>query len=216
MPVAVTDRGMKTPAVILAGGRATRMGGGDKSLLMLGKTSMLSMIVGRLSPQAGPLAINANGDPARFADHGLPVIADDIAGSHGPLAGILAAMEWAAAGGAAQVVTVAGDTPFLPPDLVQRLAGAAGDGGLALAASRDEAGLHEHPVIGLWPVALRDDLRARLMVGDRRVRDLTRAHGAVLVEWPAVPQDPFRNVNTPDDLRAARQSIAQAGGGAVD
>ena len=191
------------PAMILAGGRATRMGGGDKPLMTLNGQSLLAMILARLAPQAGPLALNANGDPARFDGFGLPVVADGVAGLPGPLAGVLAAMDWAASLGAARVVTVAGDTPFLPPDLVAGLLRAAGPAGLAIAAGRDDAGLREHPVIGLWPVALRADLRARLAAGDRRVRGFSGAHGAAVAEWDARGGDPFRNINTPEDLARA-------------
>ncbi|MDO6667917.1 molybdenum cofactor guanylyltransferase MobA [Paracoccus sp. 1_MG-2023] len=193
--------------MILAGGRATRMGGGDKPLLQLGRTTMLGRITACLDPQAEPLAINANGDPARFAEYGLPVLPDSLPDHPGPLAGILAAMDWAAGIGADRVVTVAGDTPFVPGDLVSRLAAAAGPRGLAIAASRNADGSHDHPVIGLWPVRLRSDLRARLLAGNRRVRALTDAHKAARAEWSALPHDPFRNVNTPEDLAAARSAL---------
>ena len=193
------------PAIILAGGRATRLGGGDKCLLDLGGRPMLGGIIDRLVPQCGPLALNANGDPARFADFGLPVLPDSLAGFPGPLAGILAGMDWAASLGARRVLSVAGDTPFFPRDLARRLAGAGQ--GIVLAASRDAGGrVQDHPTFGLWPTALRDDLRAFLTRGERRVRGFARDHGAALAVWDAGPVDPFFNINTPEDLDRARQA----------
>lgn len=186
------------PAVIVAGGLGRRMGGGDKTLLPFGQGTVLAAILARLSPQAAPVALNANGDPARFAAFGLPVLPDPLEGQPGPLAGILAAMDWAAGLGAAEVVTVPGDAPFLPSDLILRLARA---GGPALAAS----GGRLHPVAGLWPVALAGALRRRLAQGGRKVEDFARAQGARVVDFPTPPggPDPFLNLNTPEDLAAA-------------
>ena len=187
--------------VILAGGRATRMGGGDKGLLRLGGRSLLDRVIDRLSPQVADLALNANGDAARFAATGLPVLADSVDGFAGPLAGVLAGLDWAAACGADTVVTAAADTPFFPADLVPRLQLAA-DGmatPLALAASADG----RHPTFGLWPVALRDDLRAALEGGLRKVVLWTDRHGAGTALFPGADPDPFFNVNTPDDLAQA-------------
>lgn len=196
------------PAIILAGGRATRLGGGDKCLLDLGGRPMLARIIDRLGPQCGPLALNANGDAARFAGFGLPVLPDSLPGFPGPLAGILAGMDWAAGLGADRVVSVAGDTPFLPRDLVARLR-QSGDG-IVLAASRDSRGHdREHPTFGLWPAALREDLRARLTGGERRVRGFALSHGAVAAVWNADPFDPFFNVNTPEDLDQARSFLCR-------
>lgn len=189
------------PAMILAGGRATRMGGGDKPLIPLAGRAMLDHVLDRLRPQARVIALNANGDPTRFAAFGLAVRADSLPDQPGPLAGILAAMDWAGAMGAAHVVTVPGDSPFLPPDLVARLQGV---GGLALAAGGDG---RPHPTFGLWPVALRDDLAATLAAGQRRVRDFTERHGACLVLWPDAP-DPFANINTPQELAQAEARLA--------
>lgn len=190
------------PAIILAGGRATRMGGGDKPLLRLGDLTLLDRVIGRLQPQCGVMALNANGDVARFSAFGLPVIADSLPDHPGPLAGILAGMDWAAGQGAKSVVSVAADTPFFPPDLTKMLARNAGPAGLALAASRDATGrLREHPTFGLWPVALRDDLRATLYAGQRRVRSFAAAYSPGLAVWS---DDPFFNVNTPEDLARAR------------
>ncbi len=196
------------PAVILAGGRATRMGGGDKPLRLLGGQTMLARIIARLSPQVAAIALNANGDPARFDALGLPVLPDSLPDCPGPLAGILAGMDWAAAQGAVAVISVAGDTPFFPTDLAQRLTASARPSGLVLAAAKDEQGVvHDHPTFGLWPVALRDDLRARLIAGQRRVRDFARAHDAGLATWDAGPLDPFFNVNTPEDLAHAQMLL---------
>lgn len=185
------------PAVILAGGLSRRMGGGDKCLLRLGDRTLLAHVIDRIRPQVAALALNANGDAARFAGFGLPVLADDHADFAGPLAGILAALDWAAASGAAAVLTVPADTPFLPRDLVARLAAA---GVPALARSRGRT----HPVVGLWPVGLRDGLRAALREeGLRKVEDWTARLGPALVEYAAMPEDPFFNINTPDDLAHA-------------
>ncbi len=196
---------MTDPAgVILAGGRATRMGGGDKGLRRVGDRRLIDHVIDRLAPQCAALAINANGDPARFAEFGLPVLADSLPDHPGPLAGVLAGLDWAAAEGHAAIVTAAADTPFFPRDLARRLAAAAGPSGLALAASRDAEGkLWRHPTFGLWPVALRDDLRAALRGGLRKIVLWTDAHGAGLAEFPATPFDPFFNVNAPEDIARA-------------
>ena len=184
--------------VILAGGLATRMGGGDKGLLPLGDSTILGHVIDRLAPQVAGLALNANGDPARFAALGLPVIADSIAGFAGPLSGVLAGLDWAADQGASHIVTAAADTPFLPCDLVPRLQLAGGNQGLALAAS---PGVRQ-PTFGLWPVALREDLRAALLGGLRKVVLWTNDHGAGTAEFP--DDIAFFNVNTPDDLARAQ------------
>ena len=189
------------PGVILAGGAARRMGGGDKGLLALGRTTVLGHVVERLAPQVSALALNANGDPARFADLGLPMLPDGVPGRPGPLAGVLAAMEWAHGLGAERVVTAAADTPFLPPDLVARLE-AAGPG-IALATTpAADGGADRHPTFGLWPVALRDDLRAALGAGVRKVVAWTDRHGAAEAAFPDAAA--FFNVNTPEDLERAR------------
>lgn len=201
---------MSTLGVILAGGRATRMGGGDKCLLQAGGRSLLAHAVERLAPQVDGLILNANGDPARFADFRLPVVADSVAGFAGPLAGVLAGMEAAAARGAAQIVTVAGDTPFFPRDLAARLRAAAAAEGkpLACAAAPEGGRLWDHPTFGLWPVALAADLRAALEAGLRKVVLWTDRHGCARAVFdPGAPEapgaDPFFNVNTPADLAEA-------------
>ncbi len=193
---------MKQPlGVILAGGQATRMGGGDKGLLDLGGQPILAHVIARLQPQVAKVALNANGDPTRFAQFDLPVIADSIADFAGPLSGVLAGLDWAADQGADSIVTVAADTPFFPCDLVPRLM-LATEGmahPLALAVTPDG----RQPTFGLWPVALRDDLRAALTKGVRKVVQWTDGHGAKTALFDE-PGDPFFNVNTPDDLDAAR------------
>jgi molybdenum cofactor guanylyltransferase len=190
--------------VILAGGASRRMGGGDKGLLPLGGRPLVAHVLDRLRPQVGGLAINANGDPARFAGFGLPVVADATPGL-GPLGGLLAALDWAAGQGAAQVATVAADTPFLPADLVARLAQAAGAGG-AVAATPGGFGHDPHPTAGLWPVGWRAPLRAALDAGLRRVRDFAAGQGAAVALFP--DPDAFFNVNRPGDLAEAAARLA--------
>ncbi|WP_406648388.1 molybdenum cofactor guanylyltransferase MobA [Aliisedimentitalea scapharcae] len=201
--------------VILAGGLATRMGGGDKGLLTLGGKSLLAHVVDRLEPQVSGLVLNANGDRARFAGLGLPVVADSIDGFAGPLAGVLAGLDWAAEQGADCIVTAAADTPFFPCDLVVRLQGAAAGMAhpLVLATtprsgaelkSGGKSKVNRHPTFGLWPVALRDDLRAALVDGLRKVVAWTDQHNGREALFPAEPFDPFFNVNTPEDLERAK------------
>jgi molybdopterin-guanine dinucleotide biosynthesis protein A len=191
--------------VLLAGGLARRMGGGDKPLRDVAGRSMLARAIDRLAPQCAGLVLNANGDPSRFAAFGLPVIPDGVPGFAGPLAGILAGLDHAAARpGVTHVVSVAADCPFLPCDLVARFAAACGEGGaeIACAASAGQA----HPVIGLWPVRLRDDLRRALVDEDlRKIDRFTARHRLATVTWPVEPVDPFFNANTPDDVAEAER-----------
>lgn len=194
------------PGIILAGGRATRMGGGDKGFRSVAGRRLIDHVIERLADQCAPLAINANGDPARFAEFGLPILPDSLPDHPGPLAGVLAGLDWAAGIGADAIVTVAADTPFFPHDLVVRLRAVAGPSGLALAASRDAEGrLWQHPTFGLWPVALRDDLRAALQGGLRKIVLWTERHGAGIAEFPSDPFDPFFNINTPEDIAEAER-----------
>lgn len=194
------------PAVLLAGGAARRMGGGDKGLLALGRGTVVGSAIARLRPQVSALALSANGDPARFEALGLPVLPDEVGpdemgpagagGRPGPLAGVLAAMAWAAALDAPRVLTAAADTPFPPADLAAGLE-AAGPG-VVLAATPSG----RHPVFGLWPVGLAGDLRAALAAGTRRVVEFADAHGAAAALFP--DEAAFFNVNTPEDLTRAR------------
>jgi molybdopterin-guanine dinucleotide biosynthesis protein A len=199
---------MKVPGVILAGGRATRMGGGDKGLRIVAGQRLIDHVIARLGPQCGPLAINANGDPARWVDFGLPVLPDSLPDHPGPLAGVLAGLDWAADLGATAIVTAAADTPFFPTDLVARLQGTAGPSGLCLAASPDETGrMMRQPTFGLWPTALRHDLRAALEGGLRKIVLWTDQHQAGTAEFTARPFDPFFNVNTPEDITLAESLV---------
>ena len=196
---------MKQPlGVILAGGQATRMGGGDKGLLSLQGKTLLSRVMERLEPQVAGLALNANGDPSRFDALGVPVIADSIDGFAGPLAGVLAGLDWAAEHGAETIVTAAADTPFFPCDLVPHLlmAGEGMEHPLVLATTPDpKRGRARHPTFGLWPVSLRDDLRHALQEGLRKVVLWTDQHGGR--EALFAEEDAFFNVNTPEDLARA-------------
>jgi len=201
--------------VILAGGRASRMGGGDKALLEIGGQTLLQQVIDRLQPQVGAMALNANGDPERFAMFGLPVVPDSIAGRPGPLAGVLAGLDWAATQGADNIVTVAADTPFFPRTLVahleetaegmaQPLVLAATPRGAERTKSMSRSGLIRHPTFGLWPVALRTDLRAALEEGIKKVVVWTEKHGGREAVFLIDTCDPFFNVNTPEDLEAAK------------
>ena len=198
---------MQPVGVNLAGGQARRMGGGDKGMLDLGGQAILAHVIDRLAPQVSELALNANGDPTRFNGFGLPVLTDSVTGFPGPLAGVLAGLDWAQELGASHIVTVAADTPFFPADLVPRLLLASEEDGkpIALAATPDpERGLSRHPTFGLWPVALADDLRAALAGGIRKVVAWTDRHGTATARFEVDRFDPFFTVNTPDDLDQAR------------
>ena len=203
----------KIPGVLLAGGLARRMGGGDKPMRAIAGRTILDRVIARLSPQCDGLIINANGDPARFASFGLPVVADDVADFPGPLAGILAALDWTAANrpDVSLVLSAAADCPFLPRDLVTRLHQAfiAENAQLAVAASDGQS----HPVIGLWSVALRDALRHSLVVEDvRKIDRWTARFRLATVTWPTTPLDPFFNANTMDDIAEADRLAALDGG----
>ena len=202
--------------VLLAGGQSRRMGGGDKGLLPLAGKAMLAHVIERLGPQVSAIVLNANGDPARFAAFDLPVIADTVTGFVGPLAGVLAGMRWSLAQAPQRrfIVTVPGDAPLIPRDLVTRLLAAVDGGSGKIALARSNGDLH--PVIGLWPVALAADLEAALAGGVRKVLDWTGRHGTVPVDFApmrraGVEIDPFFNANTPAELDALRALIADAG-----
>jgi len=205
----VPDAPPATIGLLLAGGLARRMGGGDKCLRPLGGRPMLAHIVERARPQVSTLVLNANGDPARFASFGLPVAADVIEGFAGPLAGVLTGMEWAAAHrpDAAWLATFATDAPFFPRDLVARLHAAVAREGADLACARSDG--QDHPVFGLWPMRLRADLR-RAMVEDgiRKVDVWTARYTLAVAEFAATPHDPFFNANRPEDLAEAERILS--------
>jgi molybdenum cofactor guanylyltransferase len=207
----------KTPSpvvagVLLAGGQSRRMGGGDKTLRPLGDRPILAHVIERARPQVAALALNANGDPARFRAFGLPVIADSVADFAGPLAGILAGLDWLAEAMpvATHLASFATDAPFLPRDLVVRLVAGLENGGfdVACAASAGRA----HPVFALWPLSLRDALRHALCAKDiRKVDRFTANYRLATVEFTSVPVDPFFNANRPEDLEMAERLLINAG-----
>ncbi len=199
-----------TLGVVLAGGLARRMGGGDKPLRLLAGRPMLDHALARLAPQVAMVILNANGDPARFASYGLPIVADGLPDHPGPLVGILAALDWAFEHrpDLPWVVSVPGDTPFLPVDLVARLHAARSGTGMPLACARSGGQLH--PPVGLWPVALRAELRTALLDGERKIRRWTAQHGCAPADWPDAPVDPFFNANSPQDLAEAEHLLPLA------
>ena len=199
-----------TLGLVLAGGLARRMGGGDKARIAIGGVTILERVLACLEPQCTNLVINANGDPARFADTKLPVVADSVPDFAGPLAGILAGLDWAALHlpECEWVASVPADCPFLPNDLVARLHAARAAAGAQLSCAR--SGKWRHPVVGLWPLALRDDLRRALVAeGLRKIEIWTARHGVAIADWPAEPVDPFFNVNTPEDAAQAQAMAAK-------
>lgn len=194
--------------VLLAGGLARRMGGGDKPLREIGGRPILAHVIERLAPQCARLVINANGDPARFAAFGLPVVADVPPDFAGPLAGVLAGMD--AAQGVDDILSAPADTPFLPADLVERLYSARARAGadIAVAASGDRA----HHAVALWPTRLREELRRALLEEDeRKVSAFIARYRNVAVEWPVEPFDPFFNVNRPEDVGQAEAILGAEG-----
>lgn len=191
-------------ALILAGGRARRMGGGDKGLQMVGGRTIFSRIFERIAPQAARITINANGDISRLRDLGLEIIPDTIPDYAGPLAGVLAGLDWMAKThpGKAHLLTVPCDCPFLPRDLAAKLVAARNQSGLPLACAH--SGDFSHPAIALWPVDLREDLRKALRDEQlHKVQLWQRRHGCAEASWPVAPFDPFLNVNHPDDVARA-------------
>jgi molybdenum cofactor guanylyltransferase len=198
-----------TLGVILAGGLARRMGGTDKMRIRIGGATILERVLERLRPQCAQLILNANTEAARFADAGLPVVADSVADFPGPLVGILAALDFAAARTPeiAWIVSAPSDCPFLPRDLLPRLHQARLDAGATIACAA--SGGRHHPVIALWPVALRADLRRALIEeGMRKVGEWSARYTVGVADWPIVPVDPFFNVNTPDDVAEAERLAA--------
>ncbi len=198
--------------VLLAGGLARRMGGGDKCLRPLAGETLLARVIARVAPQVGPLILNANGDPARFAPFGLPVVADVVEGYAGPLAGILTALDWAAENAPHHplVASFATDAPFLPRDMVEVMVEARDLAGADLACA--VSGGRTHPVFGLWPVELRADLRHALVEqGERKIDRWTASHRLVEVVFPCDPVDYFFNANRADDLAEAERLIAAHG-----
>jgi molybdopterin-guanine dinucleotide biosynthesis protein A len=208
----------KPAGLLLAGGQSRRMrdalgGAGDKALLDLGGMPMLAHVIARLAPQTSRLVINTNSDPALFAGFGLPMVADPIAGFKGPLAGILAGLRWSKmqCPAATHIASASADAPFLPTDLIARLQAAVN--GIPDAIAVAQSGGRLHPVIGLWPVVLADELEAVLEAGTRKVTSWIDHYGAVAVEFPSADirgrrVDPFFNANTPDELAQARELLA--------
>jgi molybdopterin-guanine dinucleotide biosynthesis protein A len=195
---------IETFGLVLAGGLARRMGGGDKALIRIGDETILARALARLARQVAGIVLNANGDPARFAPFGLPVVADNVPDFAGPLAGILAGLDWVAANRPQieWIASVPGDCPFLPRDLVPRLHEARARENKPLACAH--SGDWRHPVIGLWQVALREDLRHAITREElRKIEVWTARYGVALADWPIDPVDPFFNVNTPEDVETA-------------
>jgi molybdenum cofactor guanylyltransferase len=199
-----------TLGVVLAGGLARRMGGGDKPLRLLGGRPLLDHVLERLRPQVAATILNANGDPGRFAAYGLPVVPDGLPDHPGPLAGVLAALDWAAEHrpDLPWVLSVAGDGPFLPLDLAARLHTARAEAGAPLACACSAG--QTHPPIAIWPTSLRDDLRAALLAGERKIDRWTTRHGIAHAGWPTEPFDPFFNANAPEDLAEAERHLRAA------
>lgn len=195
---------MKPGVVLLAGGMARRMGGGDKPLRALAGKPILAHVIARIVPQASATALNANGDHARFGEWGLPLIADIIPDYPGPLAGIHAGMLWAQ-GRFPEIASIPTDTPFLPDDLIESLHDArnATNADIAVASS----GGQPHPVVALWPVALAEELHRFVSAGGRRVTEFTAHYNVVHVDFPVVDIDPFFNINSLEDLEQAEAAI---------
>jgi molybdopterin-guanine dinucleotide biosynthesis protein A len=204
----MADTAPSVIGLLLAGGQSRRMGGGDKCLRLLGGETILARIIARVRPQVRQLLLNANGDPARFAPYGWPVVADSVEGFAGPLAGVLAGLDWAAinAPDCPWVASVPTDAPFLPTDLVSRLISVA-EGGAEMACAA--SGGQSHPVVGLWPVRLRDDLRRALTVEQIHKVDVwTGRYRLATVDFPIGAIDPFFNANRPEDLAEAERFLA--------
>ena len=200
-----------TYGLVLAGGLARRMGGGDKARIKIGKSTIIDRVLATLSGQCVDIIINANGDPARFADTGCVVVADSVPDFAGPLAGILAGLDYLAAqdNGIEWLLSVPGDCPFLPDDMVERLHEARRKMGAGVPLACARSGEWRHPVVGLWPLALREDLRKALFdEGLHKIEIWTARHGIAIADWPDRPVDPFFNVNTPEDAAKAETIAA--------
>jgi len=196
--------------VILAGGLARRMGNADKAFVQLNNQPLLIHVINKIAPQVSRLVINANGDPARFESSNLPVIADTIGDFPGPLAGVLAAMEWTRDyhPQCKWVVSIPVDTPFAPFDLVQRLLQSINDNNAELACAKSNG--RAHPVVGLWPVALADNLRQAMIEDEIRKVDLWTARFKLAqAEFAADNIDPFFNINRPEDVEQAESFIQE-------
>jgi molybdopterin-guanine dinucleotide biosynthesis protein A len=196
--------------ILLAGGLARRMGGGDKALRKLGGIPLLAHAIAALRPQCEGLVLNANGDPERFGGFDLPIVADDVPGFMGPLAGVLAGLDWIAAHrpDVASAISVPADAPFLPGELAARLMDAGANDNALIACAR--SGERTHQAVALWPVSIRFDLRRALVVEDvRKVDAFLQNYSRAIVEWPTLPYDPFFNANYPADLAAAETIIAR-------
>ena len=196
--------------ILLAGGLARRMGGGDKALQKVDGISLLAYVIAAMRPQCAGLVLSANGDPARFAGFDLPVVADDVLGFMGPLAGILAGLDWIAARcpDVQLAMSVPADTPFLPGDLAARLTEARAKDNAVIACAR--SGDRTHPAVAVWPVSIRNDLRHALVVEDmRKVEAFMQNYSRAVVEWPIEPYDPFFNANDPSDLAAAETILSR-------
>jgi len=205
-----------TLGLVLAGGLARRMGGGDKAHIEIGGVTILDRVLACLSAQCTGIIINANGDPGRFADTGLEVVPDNVPGFAGPLAGVLSGLDWLVAqnNGIEWLLSVPGDCPFLPDDLVERLHQARRKLGTGVPLACARSGEQRHPVVGLWPLALRANLRKALVEDDLRKVDVWMAqHDVAIADWPDQPIDPFLNVNTPEDAAHAEKIAAQMAGG---
>jgi len=189
--------------VVLAGGQSSRMGGGDKCLLPLGAQPILGHVIDRISPQVESVVLNANGEPERFSAFGLPVVADSISGFAGPLAGVLAGLDWAAQNGFTHVVSAAADSPFFPPRLVTGLCFACEASGEPMAmvhSPRETSGFFRQPTFALYDVALRENLRTALQGGVRKVIQWVEPLGCAPIVFHGFSDDPFFNINTPEDL----------------
>ena len=196
--------------LVLAGGLATRMGGGQKALLKMGGTTLLARVLERLTPQVDQVAINANGDLGQYSAFGAPVLPDTLDDFPGPLAGVLAGMRWAEREGCAHILSVAGDTPFFPKDLAARMRDAGGT--IKMAATRDpERGVMRQPTFAFWPVDLADDLEAALQGGLRKIVLWADRHGVETIVYDPDPFDPFFNLNTPGDIVTANGYVEAYG-----